>query len=73
MYFDDHSPPHFHAQYGGDEAEIDIDTLGLLAGRLAPRVWALVVEWAAQHQSELRQNWDLLHTAQSPLQIPPLE
>ena len=20
MYFNDHSPPHFHAEYGGDEA-----------------------------------------------------
>jgi hypothetical protein len=73
MYFDDHSPPHFHAGYGREEAEIGIDSLGLLAGRLPPRAWALVVEWAAQHQLELQRNWDLLHSEQSPIQIPPLE
>ncbi|MBM3392831.1 MAG: DUF4160 domain-containing protein [Betaproteobacteria bacterium] len=21
MYWDDHAPPHFHARYGGEEAE----------------------------------------------------
>ncbi|MGC4067909.1 MAG: DUF4160 domain-containing protein [Polyangiaceae bacterium] len=73
MYFDDHAPPHFHASYGSDEAEIGIESIGLLAGRLTPRAWALVVEWAAQHQDELRQNWALLHSAQPPVQIPPLE
>jgi hypothetical protein len=24
MYFGDHEPPHFHAEYGDDEAMIDI-------------------------------------------------
>jgi hypothetical protein len=73
MYFDDHAPPHFHAAYGSCEAEIGIDALGLLAGHLPLRAWAMVVEWAAQHQTELRTNWDLLHKAQAPVQIPPLE
>jgi hypothetical protein len=27
MYFNDHNPPHFHAEYGDYEALIDIDTL----------------------------------------------
>lgn len=25
MYYDDHSPPHFHALYQGREAEVGID------------------------------------------------
>jgi hypothetical protein len=49
MYFDDHAPPNFQAPYQGREAEIAIDSLGALAGRLPARAWALVVEWAAQH------------------------
>ena len=24
MFFDDHNPPHFHAEYGGEVALIDI-------------------------------------------------
>ena len=73
MYFDDHAPPHFHALYQGEQAEIGIDSLGVLAGRLPPRAWSLVVEWAARHQAELRHNWELLHSAQPPMRIPPLE
>ncbi len=27
MYLGDHSPPHFHASYAGDEILVGIDTL----------------------------------------------
>jgi hypothetical protein len=27
MFFDDHNPPHFHAEYGNDSALIDIRNL----------------------------------------------
>ena len=73
MYFDDHAPPHFHALYQGHHAEISIDSLGVLKGRLPGRALALVVEWAVQHQGELRANWERLHSAQSPERIAPLE
>ena len=57
MYHNDHAPPHFHAIYGGAEAEIDIETLQIVHGELPPRVRALVAEWASQHQDELQENW----------------
>ncbi|MDH5564731.1 MAG: DUF4160 domain-containing protein, partial [Nitrospirota bacterium] len=38
MFFDDHKPPHFHAEYGSDLALIDIRTLAEFSGRLPPRV-----------------------------------
>jgi hypothetical protein len=28
MYYNDHAPPHFHAEYGSHEAQIRIDPLG---------------------------------------------
>jgi hypothetical protein len=31
MYFNDHLPAHFHAEYGGLEAVYTIDTLGSLS------------------------------------------
>jgi hypothetical protein len=37
MYFADHAPPHFHAEYGSEEALIDIRTLAVFAGKLPPR------------------------------------
>ena len=43
MYYSEHNPPHFHARYGSDKVEIDIATLSILAGKLAPRAmgWSL--------------------------------
>ena len=52
MFFDDHNPPHFHAEYGGDLALIDIRTLAVFSGRLPPRVTGFVIEWATLHQKE---------------------
>jgi hypothetical protein len=45
MFFDDHNPPHFHAEYGSDLALIDIRTLAVFSGRLPPRVTGFVIEW----------------------------
>jgi hypothetical protein len=30
MYYDDHNPPHFHAEYADDEAWININTLAVI-------------------------------------------
>jgi hypothetical protein len=57
MYFRDHPPPHFHARYGDSEAEIEIETLEIIAGDLPSRAKRMVTEWAEQHQSKLQQNW----------------
>lgn len=58
MFYDEHDPPHFHARYAGKKAAIEISSLRVLEGRLAPRVLGLVVEWASAHQDELLANWN---------------
>lgn len=73
MYFDDHGPPHFHATYGGAEVRVRIAPVGVLDGRLPPRVLALVVEWATLHEAELMENWRRLHADEPPIRIAPLE
>jgi len=72
MYYRDHNPPHFHAQYGDYQALIDINKLELLGGQLPPRVLGLVIEWAAIHQSELMENWEKAIRQESLLPIKPL-
>ena len=57
MYFDEHTPPHFHAYYNDDSASIRIDTLEVLRGKLNRRAMAMVLEWAAEHREELYNNW----------------
>jgi hypothetical protein len=73
MYFNDHGPAHFHAAYDGGEATVRISPVGLMAGRLPPRVLALVVEWATLHEQELLENWGRLRHAEPTLAIAPLE
>jgi len=46
MYYNDHLPPHFHAEYGELEAVYAIESLELLRGSLPRRAHGMVVEWA---------------------------
>ena len=73
MYYDDHNPPHFRAIYGGNEAEIAIDPIELLEGKLPSRAASMVFEWAALHQRELLMNWHRLRNEQPAERIRPLE
>ncbi len=73
MYWDEHVPPHFHALYGEYEGLIDIRKLVVMTGRLPRRAESLVLEWAAQHQQELLEDWDLCQNMHSPRKISPLE
>ena len=73
MFFDDHFPPHFHAEYGDANALIDIRTLSVFSGRLPPRVMGLVIEWATLHQQELLTDWARAQTQQTLEKIAPLE
>lgn len=57
MYYRDHAPPHFHAEYGEDEALFEILTLEVYQGNLPRRVHNLVLEWADIHREELMRNW----------------
>jgi len=73
MFFNDHLPPHFHAEYDDDEAVYEIETLEILRGRLPRRSHALVVEWATLHRAELRENWDRARRQVPVMEIEPLD
>lgn len=73
LYFDDHPPPHFHAEYGEDEALIAINTLAVISGHLPGRALGLVVEWASQHQDELHQLWSTAQDKEPLHKIAPLK
>jgi hypothetical protein len=56
MFFDDHSPPHFHAWAAGRIARVRIDTLEVLSNDLTRKQIAMTRAWAALHQDELEEN-----------------
>lgn len=72
MYFNDHMPPHFHAEYNNQEAAFAIENLSIIAGSLPPRITGFVIEWASLHQKELMTNWILLNTKGTFKKVPPL-
>ncbi|MEN8130094.1 MAG: DUF4160 domain-containing protein [Pseudomonadota bacterium] len=72
MYWDDHSPPHFHAKYGEYEITVDIRT-GVVAGKFPKRALRHVLEWYELHKDELLEDWDLCLNQQMPNPIEPLE
>lgn len=73
MFFRDHNPPHFHAEYGDDEALIDIRTLDILEGELPKRARVLVSEWALEHREELLENWSKARKPEELASIKPLD
>jgi hypothetical protein len=73
MYYREHPPSHFHAERGDEEAEIGIDPISILEGELKRATRALVFEWAAIHQAELRANWELARAGLPLLDIAPLD
>ena len=73
MYYREHAPPHFHARYGSEEAQISIKDLSVLEGRLSPRALGLVMEWATLHQDELSLVWDQARAHEPLSQIEPLK
>ena len=72
MYFADHAPPHFHAEYAEHEARIAIGSLGVLSGDLPPRAMGLVAEWATLHQQELQALWERASKLQPLNRVDPL-
>lgn len=73
MYWNEHAPPHFHAEYGEFEALINIQTLEIVKGELPRGAAILVKEWAFLHRDELMEDWKLWEQLQTPKKITPLD
>ena len=72
MLYDDHVPPHFHAEYGEYKVSVEIGT-GVVDGRFPRRALSALLEWYAEHKTELREDWELAATHQPLKKIAPLE
>lgn len=72
MFWQDHQPPHFHAEYQGDEAVIGVETLAVIGGRLPGRALGLTVEWASARKEELILQWEKARNLEPLDRIEPL-
>ncbi len=73
MFFNDHPPPHFHAEYNEHRVVVSIERLEVMEGYLPRRALSLVLDWAELHRAELLSDWELCRAKQPPLKIAPLE
>ncbi len=72
MYYREHAPPHFHAEYGEYEITIEITT-GVISGKFPRRVLNAVLEWYVLHKDELIENWEFAEKKMPLKKIEPLE
>lgn len=72
MFFNDHAPPHFHAQYQNYKATFSIKTGKILDGRFPKKEGALVTAWALLRQNELLANWKALTAGKESNKVEPL-
>jgi hypothetical protein len=72
IFFKDHAPPHFHAEYGDYEISVDIHT-GVVEGKFPKRALKAVLDWYDLHREELRVDWKLAAEGKLPNKIEPLE
>ena len=69
----DHMPPHFHATYGGEEVIVLINEIEVLEGNMPNKQLKMLLGWAALHQDELLENWELAVKKQELFAIEPLK
>jgi hypothetical protein len=72
MYYRDHAPPHFHAEYGDYEITVDIQS-GVIKGQFPKRALNAVIEWYDIHKEELLNDWKLAEQRKPLNNIEPLE
>lgn len=73
MFYKEHEPAHFHADYQGPQGKFDFDG-NLLAGSLeSGTAMRLIAEWARRHRDELELNWGRMKAGQPLERIEPLE
>jgi hypothetical protein len=73
MYWNEHVPPHFHAEYGDHSILVDIENSVILKGTFPGRQLKLVLAWCELHKDELLKNWKSAKNHGSIERIEPLQ
>ncbi len=57
MFYNEHNPPHFHAEYQGAEGTFNFDGELLQGNIKSITALKLIKEWAVLRNMELEENW----------------
>ncbi len=72
MFFNDHNPPHFHAEYGEYKCIVNLND-EVINGTMPKRALKLIFEWLDIHKEELLVNWEKCLNNIEPDAIKPLK
>lgn len=72
MNYNEHLPPHFHAQYGEYTCAITIEGVQILAGTMPTKQLKMIIKWANFYQQELKREWKLAEEQKELFPINPL-
>ena len=73
MFYDEHNPPHVHAEYQGAKAVFDFDG-NLLQGDLGSKTARkLIRDWIDLHRDELIEDWERARQDETLRKIAPLD
>jgi hypothetical protein len=73
MYYQEHEPPHFHAEHQGQQATFDFSGTIMAGGLQSRTARRLIRRWAVLHQSTLEKNWIAMKAGKPLERVPPLE
>jgi hypothetical protein len=59
MYYDEHNPPHVHAEYQGGKSLLDFRGAVLIGDMGSRTALSLVRKWIALRRDDLIENWEL--------------
>ncbi|MFH1902250.1 MAG: DUF4160 domain-containing protein [Candidatus Omnitrophota bacterium] len=73
MFYDEHNPPHLHAEYQSNKAVLDLQGNIVRGGLSSRTAIKLVREWIDIHINELEEDWELARKGKEIKKIAPLD
>ena len=72
MYYREHYPSHFHAEYNEYEITVNIED-GVIEGKFPKRALKVVMEWYELNKEDLKENWERVLKKEELKKLKPLE
>jgi len=72
MFYQDHEPPHFHAEHRNQQAKFTFDGERLVGRIDSRKARERIRQWALEHRGELLANWKHMKAGQPLETIAPL-
>jgi hypothetical protein len=66
VYYNDHLPPHFHADFAEFKSQISMLNGQLIEGKLPPSKLAIIEQWTIEHKKELLECWKKAQNHENP-------